>query len=101
MLTGVARNESPEAPEIVPSDHCVARYRQRLPLPHPGVDAVLGALLEVLGDADVMRWPPGWAVTDRPPELWAINGDLAFPLARTATPGRWLALTCLRRGGRR
>jgi hypothetical protein len=28
--------------------------------------------------------------------LWAVSGDLAFPLARTNTPGRWLAVTCLR-----
>lgn len=101
MITGVARNESPEAPEIVPSDHCVRRFRQRLPLPHPGVQVALDGLLQALADADVTRWPPGWAVTDRPTELWAIAGDLAFPLAPTGTPGRWLALTCLKRSARR
>ena len=101
MLTGVARNPSPDAPEIVPSDHCVHRFRQRLPLAQRGAQIAIDALVEALEDAEVMRWPPAWAVTDRPPELWAINGDLAFPLARTGTPGRWLAVTCLRRGGRR
>lgn len=97
MLTGVARTESPEAPEIVPSAHCVQRFRQRLPLPHPGVDAALDGLLAALSDADVMRWPPGWAVSDRPAELWAIAGELAFPLARGDRPGRWIAITCLRK----
>jgi hypothetical protein len=29
--------------------------------------------------------------------LWAFTADLAFPLARTPTPGRWLAVTCLAR----
>jgi len=47
-------------------------------------------------DADVTHWPPAWAVSDRPAPLWAVSGDLAFPLARTNTPGRWLAVTCLR-----
>jgi hypothetical protein len=100
MLTGVARTSSPEAPEIVPSAHCVQRYRQRLPLPRPGIDAAVDGLLAVLSDADVMAWPPGWAVNDRPAELWAVAGDLAFPLARSDRPGRWVAVTCLRRAGR-
>jgi hypothetical protein len=47
-----------------------------------------------------MSWPPAWAVSDRPARLWAIAGDLAFPLSPTAEPGRWLAVTCLRRGQR-
>lgn len=101
MLTGVARTGSPDAPEIVPSAHCVQRFRERLPLPLPGVDAALGALLAALEDADVMRWPPAWAVSDSPAELWAIADDLAFPLARGDGPGRWVAVTCLRRSARR
>jgi hypothetical protein len=104
MFTGVARTTSAEAPEIVPSAHCVARFRQRLPLPRPGVDAAVDGLLAVLEDADVMTWPPAWAVSDRPAELWAVasSGDLAFPLARGNAPGRWVAVTCLARadGGR-
>ena len=47
--------------------------------------------------ADISGWPPAWAVSDRPAELWAVTGELAFPLAPTDTPGRWLALTCLTR----
>jgi hypothetical protein len=97
MHVGTARNESPEAPEIVPSAHCVKRFRERMPVRAAGLDAVATALLETLSSADVTRWPPGWAVTDRPAPLWAIAGDLAFPLAPTGMPGRWLAVTCLRR----
>ena len=52
---------------------------------------------EPRADAHVERWPPAWAVSDRPAELWAATQDLAFPLARTDRPGRWLAVTCLPR----
>jgi len=94
---GTARNDSPEAPEIVPSAHCVKRFRERMPVRAPGLEEVAVALMAALENADVTRWPPGWAVTDRPAPLWAIAGDLAFPLAPTGLPGRWLAVTCLRR----
>ena len=97
---GVAHTEHPEAAEIVPSDHCVQRFRQRMPVRDPGVQEVASALLEALESADVSGWPPGWAMSDRAAELWAVSGDVAFPLARTARPRRWLALTCLRRGPR-
>jgi hypothetical protein len=95
---GFARNDHPEAQEIVPSAHCVHRYRQRMPIRNPGIEAVASALLETLEHADVSGWPPGWAVSDKPARLWAIHGDLAFPLTPTGTHGRWLAVTCLRRG---
>jgi hypothetical protein len=95
---GVAHTAHPEAREVVPSDHCVHRFRARMPVRAPGIAEVAAALLAALEAADVSAWPPGWAVSDRPAELWAVSGDLAFPLARTATPGRWLAVTCLRRG---
>ena len=103
MFVGTARTGDPLAPEIVASDHCIARYRERMPIRAPGLDEVVHGLLAVLEDAVIVRWPPAWAVSDRATELWAIAGDLAFPLARTPTPGRWLAVTCLRRGrdGRR
>jgi hypothetical protein len=94
---GTARTGHPEAPEIVPSAHCVMRFRERMPVRAPGVDEVAEALLAALRDADVSRWPPGWAVSDRPAPLWAVSGDVAFPLAPTGVPGRWLAVTCLRR----
>jgi hypothetical protein len=97
MLTGTARTGDPLAPEIVPSDHCITRYRERMPIRVPGLDEVITGLLATLADADITRWPPGWAVSDKPAPLWAIAGDLAFPLAPTRTPGRFLAVTCLRR----
>jgi hypothetical protein len=96
----VARTEHPEAAEIVASAHCVLRFRQRMPVREPGAEAVEAALRTALEDADVSRWPPAWAVSDRPAELWAATAELAFPLARTPTPGRWLAVTCLPRRGR-
>jgi hypothetical protein len=98
MHVGTARTGHPEAPEIVPSAHCVKRYRERMPVRAPGLDVVVSGLLDALESADVTHWPPGWAVSDQPAPLWAIAGDLAFPLARTDQPGRWLAVTCLRRG---
>jgi hypothetical protein len=97
MFTGTAHTGDPQAPEIVPSDHCVARYRERMPIRVPGVDEVVAALLATLEDATITRWPPAWAVSDKPAVLWAITSDLAFPLAPTGTPGRFLAITCLRR----
>ncbi len=98
MLPRAARTGHPQAREIVPSAHCVARFRERMPIRAPGRAAVDAALLAVLEAADVSAWPPGWAVTDEPVALWAVSGDLAFPLAPTPDPGRWLAVTCLRRG---
>jgi hypothetical protein len=97
VKVGIARNDHPEVSEIVPSAHCIVRFRQRLPVGAPGGAAVAAALLQALEDADVSRWPPAWAISDAPAERWAVTGDLAFPLTRTPTPGRWLAITCLRR----
>ncbi len=82
---------------IVPSAHCIHRFRQRMPIREPGAAAVAQALRAALGAADISGWPPAWAVSDNPAELWAATPDLAFPLVRTDTPGRWLAVTCLSR----
>lgn len=100
MFVGVAQTEDPEAPELVPSAHCLLRFRERMPVRTPGGEEPAALLLDALRGADVTRWPPGWAVSDRPAELWAVAHDLAFPLVRTPTPGRWLAVTCLRRNRR-
>jgi hypothetical protein len=97
MFTGTAHTGDPLAPEIVPSDHCVARFRERMPIRVPGLDEVVASLLAALSDATITRWPPAWAVSDKPAPLWAMTGDLAFPLTPTGTPGRFLAVTCLRR----
>jgi hypothetical protein len=93
----VARLDHPEVREVVPSHHCVVRFRQRRPVRERGTEAVAEALIGVLEDADISRWPPAWAVNDRGTELWAVNADLAFPLERGATAGRWVATTCLAR----
>jgi hypothetical protein len=100
MLTGTARTGDPQAPEIIPSDHCVARYRERMPIRTPGLDEVVAELLATLESATITRWPPAWAVSDRSTALWAVTSDLAFPLVPTAATGRFLATTCLRRGDR-
>ena len=96
----VARMEHPEVREIVPSSHAIERFRQRYPVREPGVDVVMDDLIATLEEADVSAWPPAWAVSDRPAALWAATVDLAFPLAGTDQPGRWLAVTCLRRSTR-
>jgi hypothetical protein len=83
--------------EIVPSHHCVVRFRQRRPVGERGGAAVAEALVAALEDADVTRWQPSWTAGERQTELWALSGALAFPLQRTDRPGRWLAVTCLSR----
>lgn len=93
----VALLDHPEVREIVPSHHCVVRFRQRRPVGERGGEAVAEALMAALEEADVTRWPPAWAISDRRTELWAISGALAFPLQRTDRAGRWLAVTCLSR----
>ena len=93
----VARLDHPEVREVVPSHHCVVRFRQRRPVRERGAEAVAEALIEVLSGSDVSRWPPAWAVSDRRTELWAVNGELAFPLERGGAPGRFVATTCLAR----
>lgn len=97
MQVGVAYTDHPMASEIVPTAHCVHRFRQRMPVRTPGIEEVARALIGALEAADVSAWPPGWAVSDRPAELWAVSDDVAFPLARSEHPRRWVALTCLRR----
>jgi hypothetical protein len=99
---GIARLDHGPVQEIVPSTHCIMRFRQRMPIRSPGVEQVARELLSTLEDADVSAWPPAWAISDQPAELWAASrdGDLAFPLQRTDWPGRWLAVTCLRRSRR-
>jgi hypothetical protein len=93
----IARLDHPEVRKIVPSHHCVVRFRQRRPVRDRGAAALADALIEVLSDADVSRWPPAWAVNDRHTDLWAVNGELAFPLQPGGSPGRFVALTCLGR----
>jgi hypothetical protein len=93
----IARIDHPDVREIVPSHHCLVRFRQRYPVRAPGGAPAADALIAALEDADVSGWPPAWAVSDRRTELWAATGELAFPLERTDWSGRWLATTCLSR----
>jgi hypothetical protein len=93
----VARLDHPEVREVVPSPHTVVRFRQRRPVRDRGGEAVADALIAAIEDSHVTRWPPAWAVNDRRTELWAVSGELAFPLERGGSPGRWVATTCLSR----
>ena len=65
------------------------------PVRDRGTEAVAEALMAALADADISRWPPGWAVSDRHTDLWAVSGKLAFPLERSDRAGRYVATTCL------
>lgn len=94
------RPDHPEVIEVVASHHCVQRFRKRMRIRAPGLDAVAVQLGAALQEADFTRWPPPWAASDRETELWALIEDIAFPLTATPTPGRWLATTCLVRGMR-
>jgi hypothetical protein len=93
----VARLDHAEVREVVPSHHCVVRFRQRRPVRERGGDAVADALISALEHAHVTRWPPAWAINDRDTELWAVSDELAFPLERSGSPGRYVATTCLSR----
>ena len=76
--------EHPEVREIVPSHHCVLRFRQRRPVRERGSEAVAEALIRTLEESDVSRWPPAWAMSDRFTELWAVTGRL--PSRSSAAP---------------
>ena len=65
--------DHPEVHEIVPSHHCVVRFRQRRPVRERGADVVAEALVVALQDADVSRWPPG--VGDQRPPHRAVGGE--------------------------
>ena len=93
----VARLDHAEVREVVPSHHCVVRFRQRRPVRERGGDAVADALISALEHAHVTRWPPAWAINDRDTELWAVSEELAFPLELSGSPGRYVATTCLSR----
>lgn len=98
MLDPVFKHHD-EVRVIQPTWHCLLRFRQRVRLP-AGTDAAAGALRESLERADLTRMPPGWvAGRERATEIWAVDGDLAYPLSPGGR-GEWLAATVLRRGMR-
>lgn len=83
----------PEVAAIQPTWHCLLRYRQRA-RPPAGAEAAVAALRAALERADIARVPPGWlAGREREAEMWAVDGRIAFPLARAG--GVWTATTCL------
>ena len=95
MLDSVAKDHD-EVHAIQPTWHCLLRFRQRVPLA-AGADAAAAALRASLERADLTRMAPGWVSgRDRGAQMWALDGDLAYPLE--PGPGRvWVAATCLRR----
>jgi hypothetical protein len=99
MHIRVAREDHPEVYEVIASQHCVERFRKRMGIKTPGIDAVAHELYMALQDADFTRWAPTWLDSPAQSELWALlDDDLAFPLTPTPQQGRWLAKTCLVRG---
>ena len=66
LMQRLARLDHPEVREIVPSHHCVVRFRQRRPLRERGGEAVAAALIEALEAADVTPLAAGLG-GQRPP----------------------------------
>jgi hypothetical protein len=88
--------EHPEVRKLVPTWHCVLRFRERARV-DGAREELMEALRAALAEADITRWPPAWiAGRHREAELLAVAGELAFPLARSLH-GTWAATTCLRR----
>jgi len=82
---------------VQPTWHCLLRFRQRVKLP-PGTSEATDALTASLERADITRMTPGWVLgRDRGAQMWAIDGDLAYPL-EPGLGGTWTAATCLTRG---
>jgi hypothetical protein len=95
MLDSVTKDHG-EVRAIQPTWHCLLRFRQRVAVA-PGTDEAVTALRASLERADLTRMTPGWVSgRDRGAQMWALDGDLAYPL--TPGPGgEWTAATCLRR----
>jgi hypothetical protein len=95
MRLAPVHTDHPEVRVIQPTWHCVLRFRQRGR--HPtGADAAVERLRQVLADAVIDVWPPPWAAGQEALR-WAVSGEWAFPLERSAD-GTWVAVTVLRRG---
>lgn len=101
MHVRVIRPDHPEISEVIASTHCLQRFRARRGVRAPGIEPLARLLEEALQEADFTRWPPPWVDSDRHTDMWALSGEIAFPLTPTPQPGRWLATTCLVRGMRR
>ena len=98
MLDPVAKHHD-EVRLIQPTWHCLLRFRQRNRLP-AGTDVAVQALRESLDRADLTRMAPGWvAGREHGAGMWALDGDLAYPL-NEGPGGEWTAATVLRKGSR-
>jgi hypothetical protein len=96
MLNPVQKDHD-EVRAIQPTWHCLLRFRQRVDIER-GTDAAVAALRESLERADLTRMAPGWiAGRERGAQLWALDGDLAYPLT-PAAGATWTATTVLKRG---
>jgi hypothetical protein len=96
MLDPVPKHHD-EVRAIQPTWHCLLRFRQRVKLP-PGTEAATAALRASLERADLTRMAPGWvAGSDRGTQMWALDGDLAYPLT-PGPAGTWTAATVLTLG---
>jgi hypothetical protein len=84
---------------IQPTWHCLLRFRQRVDMA-AGTDTALRELRESLERADLTRMAPGWiSGRDQGAQMWALDGDLAYPLS-PGPRGVWTAATVLKRGAR-
>jgi hypothetical protein len=98
MLDPVPKRHD-EVRVIQPTWHCLLRFRQRVKLA-PGTDAAVNGLRESLDRADLTRMAPGWiAGREQGAQMWALDGDLAYPLSE-GFGGEWTAATVLKRGSR-
>jgi hypothetical protein len=97
MLDPVPKHHA-EVRLIQPTWHVLLRFRHRVKVER-GTDAAVDALRESLERADVTRMAPGWVAGERGAPMWAIDGDLAYPL-NPGPGGAWTASTVLKRGSR-
>jgi hypothetical protein len=96
MLNPVQKDHD-EVRAIQPTWHCLLRFRQRVRVP-AGTEAASAALRASLERADLTRMAPGWlAGRDRGTQMWALDGELAYPLS-PGPDGTWTASTVLSRG---
>src|SRR3954451_22197843 len=78
MLDPVLKHQD-EVRSIQPTWHCLLRFRQRVALP-PGPDVAAAALRASLEPPDLTRMAPAWvSARDRGPQMWALDGELAYP----------------------
>jgi hypothetical protein len=88
------RIDHPEVHAIQPTWHCLQRFRERQRFA-PGVDTAVELLAAALHEAQITTRPPRGVRTRGDWSLWAVAGDLAFPLTPGPGPGTYTAPTCL------